>query len=92
LEGIKWFAKMVTLEIQAISVPIALHKNKQQKRRANMSDQEDIEVKQEDKTIENINEKDEKRDDEDLKDTDKISSLKTLGPFIAGKENSKNTI
>ncbi|EDW45393.1 ribonuclease H2 subunit A [Drosophila sechellia] len=57
-----------------------------------MSDQEDLVVKKENKSIESIDENDEDPDDVDFKDSGKIGSLKALGPFIASKENSRNTV
>nr|CAL26435.1 CG13690 [Drosophila simulans] len=57
-----------------------------------MSDKEDLVVKKENKSKENIDENDENPDDVYFKDSGKIGSLKALGPFIASMENSRNTV
>lgn len=51
---------------------------------------EDIDIKQENDSI--IEAKPKIEQEEDNVDIDKISSLKALGPFIAARENSKNTV
>ncbi|KAH8393972.1 hypothetical protein KR215_011583, partial [Drosophila sulfurigaster] len=50
---------------------------------------EDVEIKKENETI---IEAEETKDEDTKENLDKITSLKSLGPFIAARENSKNTV
>ncbi|SPP79701.1 ribonuclease H2 subunit A [Drosophila guanche] len=53
-----------------------------------MSDSEDIKIKAEHETIADGDQS----QDEEMKEILKITSLKSLGPFIASQENSQNTV